>query len=256
MAEKKLKKEDEMYVEVQNSLHTRVLYTNPVCGLLHRDPTSKITNGMTISWLTATDNHGGLFLSINSQRRTIRAVGQCPPGTGRLVTLSVASEGMIPVLNVLGGSHGHEKMARVDTSELVWTGKRTGREERKGAGGEREEVDAGSSAGIASLPYLTGALAVLVVRIDSMEAVSGHERVFGTILHAMVEASAWIDCGLVGGVAFLGRGNFAVMKRLEAGKREREEAGAGRGQSDPEPDEAGAARKKHGKNEPLDNLLR
>lgn len=56
----------------EKQLLSRLLYSNPVCVLAvsgdeeERQPPAL----MTISWLTATDNQGGFFLSI-SQRRCV-----------------------------------------------------------------------------------------------------------------------------------------------------------------------------------------
>lgn len=55
-------------------MHSRLLYTNPVCMLTTvvpaamRSVESQRWNAMTISWLTATNNDGGLVISINKRR--------------------------------------------------------------------------------------------------------------------------------------------------------------------------------------------
>jgi len=83
-------------------MHSRLLYTNPVCMLTTvvppalRSVEGQRWNVMTISWLTATNNDGGLCLSINRRRfsaECLLAQGQfclsVPPATLQQTVLAL-----------------------------------------------------------------------------------------------------------------------------------------------------------------------
>ena len=104
---------------VPRHLHSRLLYTNPVCVLLSANQppaaaesvtdSSSAYNCMTVSWLTPVDNSGMFCMSLKSSRHT----------TGNLLrdgrfTLSPACEGMEPLLLRLGSSSGRAGVRKVE----------------------------------------------------------------------------------------------------------------------------------------------
>ena len=82
---------------------SRVLYTNPVCLLGTRNETEGSFNFMTVSWLTATDNRGGVFLSLNSKRHSVLNIRR-----DGAFTLSVATRGMEELLLRVGSCSGRD----------------------------------------------------------------------------------------------------------------------------------------------------
>lgn len=75
--------DSELIVEVfDKQLLSRLFYSNPVCILTTPIllPSFAYANAMTISWLTPTDNQGGLFLSINQARNTCERLLCNPDG--------------------------------------------------------------------------------------------------------------------------------------------------------------------------------
>ena len=57
-------------VQIKGNMMCRLLYPNPVCLLAVYDPTEHEANVMTITWLTAIDNHGTFVCSISKRRHT------------------------------------------------------------------------------------------------------------------------------------------------------------------------------------------
>lgn len=94
-------------LEVPKHLLSRVLYTNPVCFLSARSHRTGARSVMTISWLTPTDNHGGLFLSMNEKRHTARFVREAVDNpAGISLCLSVATHSQTETLLNVGGCSG------------------------------------------------------------------------------------------------------------------------------------------------------
>jgi len=71
---------------------------------------------MTISWLTCTDNAGGLVLSMNQNRYTAQILAACEH-----FVLSVPTQGMEQMVLAVGGCHGSEEPG--DCTETDCTGK-------------------------------------------------------------------------------------------------------------------------------------
>jgi flavin reductase (DIM6/NTAB) family NADH-FMN oxidoreductase RutF len=59
-------------VQIKGNMMCRLLYPNPVCLLTVYDPTKHTANVMTITWLTAIDNHGTFVCSIAKTRHTAK----------------------------------------------------------------------------------------------------------------------------------------------------------------------------------------
>ena len=91
------------FIPVPKNLTTRLLYANPVCALITANDAAQEGghNVMTISWLTAIDNHGLFFLSLNAKRHSARNVLR-----ERAFTLSVYSEAQRSTALACGASHG------------------------------------------------------------------------------------------------------------------------------------------------------
>jgi flavin reductase (DIM6/NTAB) family NADH-FMN oxidoreductase RutF len=63
----KRQKAQEEWVQLKDpKLRSRLLYSNPVCLLTTKEEDK--LNVMVISWLSCTDNHAGIMLSINKRR--------------------------------------------------------------------------------------------------------------------------------------------------------------------------------------------
>ena len=75
--------------------YSRLLYTNPVCFL------TTDTNVMTISWLTATNNTGGLVCSVNRRRHSASRILE-----QRSFVLSVPVQGMEELVLSVGSCSG------------------------------------------------------------------------------------------------------------------------------------------------------
>ena len=106
-------------VVVPPHLASRLLYANPVCFLAVPFPSSVLTatscasssavdrpscvscNMMAISWLTATDNNGSFFMSMNNCRASSDFI-QESNSSSRLFTLSIACEGCEDMLLAVG----------------------------------------------------------------------------------------------------------------------------------------------------------
>eukprot|EP00757_Euglenozoa_sp_SAG-D1_P020004 gene20004-7096_t len=96
----KAKADPTTVVEVPKHLFSRILYPNPVCFLTSR--TENEVNVMTISWLTAIDNNGVFFASMNQKRHSASLVFAGAVETQRF-TLSVPVQGMEATLKKVGG---------------------------------------------------------------------------------------------------------------------------------------------------------
>ena len=89
---------------------SRPLYPNPVCFLATWEPRSHQRNLMTISWLTAIDNEGRFFASMNQRRHSATLLMAHP-----YFSLSVACAGLEALLTRVGGCSG----ARLDKLEAL-----------------------------------------------------------------------------------------------------------------------------------------
>lgn len=104
LTEQRVESDSPQVVDVPKHLVNRILYTNPVCFLSVRDAATGRKNVMTISWLTPTDNHGGVFLSVNAKRHTATFLRKA----SAVFCLSVATQGMEEMLLAVGGCSGRD----------------------------------------------------------------------------------------------------------------------------------------------------
>ncbi|KAJ3150571.1 hypothetical protein HDU89_002978 [Geranomyces variabilis] len=106
-------------VAVPKHMLSRLLYPNPVCLLSVAAPAENGStdaadetqtphawerNIMTISWLTATDNHGRFVCSINLNRRSCTLVRRAMG-----FVLNIAPTSLQPLLLAVGSTSGHDK---------------------------------------------------------------------------------------------------------------------------------------------------
>lgn len=80
---------------------SRPLYPNPVCFLATWQPGSRRRNLMTISWVTAIDNDGRFFASMNQRRHSSTLLMAHP-----YLVLSIACAGLETLLKRVGGCSG------------------------------------------------------------------------------------------------------------------------------------------------------
>jgi len=79
----------------------RLLYTNPVCLLSVQRGDLGLRSLMTISWLTATDNHGGFVASMNQNRYTAQVLDGW-----EYFVLSIPAADLADTVLKIGGHHG------------------------------------------------------------------------------------------------------------------------------------------------------
>lgn len=96
---------DDTFYRVTSGTPVRVLFTNPCCALITQNYDGTF-NGMTVSWLTATDNHASFVMSLHHSRHTRANLAR----DGHF-SLSVAVEGMESTLLALGGESGKDEAA-------------------------------------------------------------------------------------------------------------------------------------------------
>uniref|UniRef100_M4BES9 Flavin reductase like domain-containing protein n=1 Tax=Hyaloperonospora arabidopsidis (strain Emoy2) TaxID=559515 RepID=M4BES9_HYAAE len=92
------------WVAVSKGLLSRLLYPNPVCllSVCHSDGSAR--NVMTISWITAINNHGGFICSINAARYSVKFIKYA----GAVFVLNVPVRGMEDLVLAIGGCTGAE----------------------------------------------------------------------------------------------------------------------------------------------------
>ena len=91
---------------------SRPLYPNPVCFLSTWKPSSTQRNLMTISWITAIDNDGRFFASMNQKRHSATMLMAHP-----YLVLTVACAGLEPLLTRVGGCSG-SRMDKTTTLDV------------------------------------------------------------------------------------------------------------------------------------------
>lgn len=174
----------------------RILFTNPLCALItaNADGTH---NGMTVSWLTPSDNHATFLMALNKFRHTRANLTR-----DAHFSLSVAVEGMETMLLALASESGKDetasggKLARLGFA-LVTTA--SDDEQRPKL---RARVDAAWVAA-RSLPSLAASPARLLCRVRS-ELTAGAASVGATpalgqslllceILEAWVRTDHWVQ---------------------------------------------------------------
>jgi flavin reductase (DIM6/NTAB) family NADH-FMN oxidoreductase RutF len=96
---------DDTFERLATGTPVRVLFTNPCCALITQNEDGTF-NGMTVSWLTPTDNHAGFVMSLHHSRHTRANLAR----DGHF-SLSVAVEGMESTLLALGGESGKDEAA-------------------------------------------------------------------------------------------------------------------------------------------------
>jgi flavin reductase (DIM6/NTAB) family NADH-FMN oxidoreductase RutF len=123
------------YQVISKELSSRILYPNPVCFLTTEDEKGK-HNVMTISWLTAANNAGGLVCVINKARFSANALMAT-----KKFTLSVATEQHKEALVSIGKVSGRS-VSKLDTISGLKLGKAwdggsnaSASSSKKGAGG-------------------------------------------------------------------------------------------------------------------------
>jgi flavin reductase (DIM6/NTAB) family NADH-FMN oxidoreductase RutF len=225
------------FFPVPKHLHTRLLYANPCCALITANSAAAEGghNAMCISWLTAIDNHGLFFLSINALRHSAANVLR-----ERAFSLSVLSEAQRGDALACGGSHGTGvaggKLAALGLPLAALGG-------GAWAGGAAGAAGAAPAAAAAALPVLAASPAHLQCCLVSQLAPSseggggssaptlqGHLALLCRIEGAWVQEGYWAKHkllspthpGLPRLLCFLGSGVFAAVQQLEGG-------GGGRG---------------------------
>jgi len=143
------------YQVISKELSSRVLYPNPVCFLTTEDEKGK-HNVMTISWLTAANNAGGLVCVMNKARFSANALMAT-----KKFTLSVATEQHKEALVKIGKVSGRS-VSKLDTLSGLKLGKAwdggsdaSASSSKKGAGGvfanfnddSSDDEEEGSAAG-------------------------------------------------------------------------------------------------------------
>jgi flavin reductase (DIM6/NTAB) family NADH-FMN oxidoreductase RutF len=151
----------------------RLLYPNPVCFLGTVDE-SGTPNLMTISWLTPVTNEGSVFFSVNERRSSATNLAR----TGACV-LSIAMDGQQSDLVAVGSCHGPQPLGAEST--------RVSKPEALGI----PITSPGWGGSELSLPAVEAAGAHVVLKLQSMDTVEGHHRVFCKVTGAWVRAELW-----------------------------------------------------------------
>lgn len=162
-------------VEVPRHLLSRLLYPNPVCLLTTRaaEPTPPglpATNIMTISWLTPTNNKGGLLLSMNAKRTSAALLASSERAP--VLVLSVAVGGMEARLRAVGSCHGSAQLDKLAALGIPTC--RPGWGLSGGRHGQHSSGDSTSSSGGQWPPAVADAAAHLVCRVEAQEEWDGH----------------------------------------------------------------------------------
>lgn len=95
--------DDDSVVQIKGNMMCRLLYPNPVCLLTVYDPTRHTANAMTITWLTAIDNHGTFVCSISKRRHTSELLR-----VSSVFVLNVPTRDMENTILAIGSSSGRE----------------------------------------------------------------------------------------------------------------------------------------------------
>ncbi|KAH9260423.1 hypothetical protein BASA81_001593 [Batrachochytrium salamandrivorans] len=188
---------DPGWEEIRNpQIRSRLLYTNPVCLLTTTtQPPDPKLNCMVISWLTCSDNAGGIICSVNSKRHSALAL-QVPQAK---FTLSIPTHPLEQMVLGFGSSSGRDgdKMAGVRTLPTVG---------EFPPGIDHEHV-----------------VAVLGCQVHKLDAdsVDGHLVLFARIEFATVRQSHWREgkwlMGNPGLLYFMGTKRFTVMMEKDGG---------------------------------------
>lgn len=190
------------FLAVPVHLHSRLLYSNPVCALITKNAAHG-HNAMVISWLTPIDNEGSFMISVNSRRHTLTNLRK-----NSLFSLSPAVEGQETVLLLLGGSSGADADTSVETTsgKLEDSGVSTSPcalstllpltvDSKKR---QRPRVIDAQNAAAAAPPCLTASPARLACRVrselccsDGSDGVKGHTLLLCDIVSATVDSRYW-----------------------------------------------------------------
>ena len=198
---------------------SRLLYASPVCLLgvslgPGRGASSRGDNVMVISWLTCTDNRGGVFLSLNEKRHSAGIFDQPCASSGAyirpvLFSLSVPTTGMQDTLVAVGRVHGCDVDKFASIAGLT-----------RCAPGWAEDDDGGDQEKDGGRVFaIKQCAAHLVLSVaHSPERSAGHLRVFAQITRAHVRKGYWDgknfasrDARLPPLLAFNGTSCFAKM---------------------------------------------
>lgn len=184
---------DRGWEEVRNpQMRSRLLYTNPVCLLTTVAPDLAL-NCMVLSWLTCSDNAGGIICSVNSKRHSALAL-QLPQAK---FTLSIPT-------------HSMEEM-------VLGFGSRSGRDGDKMSGVRTLPAVGEFPPGI-DHEHVVAVLGCQVRKLD-VDSVEGHLVLFARIECATVRQSHWREgkwlVGNPGLLYFMGTKRFTVMSEEE-----------------------------------------
>jgi flavin reductase (DIM6/NTAB) family NADH-FMN oxidoreductase RutF len=95
--------DDDSVVQIKGNMMCRLLYPNPVCLLTVYDPTRHTANAMTVTWLTAIDNHGTFVCSISKRRHTSELLR-----VSSVFVLNVPTRDLEDTILAIGSSSGRE----------------------------------------------------------------------------------------------------------------------------------------------------
>jgi flavin reductase (DIM6/NTAB) family NADH-FMN oxidoreductase RutF len=176
-------------------MFARLLYPNPVCLLSVKEEGRR--NAMVISWLTAIDNKGAFFCSINLKRHTAGFVRD-----GSVFVLNPAVHGMEELLLKVGGSTGDQidKFQEFDiqTCSPGWEvesqpplAPKTKAKHKPSAKElkERAVVEAANC----SVAIADGVAAHLLCQVHSTQPFNGHQMTVCQVLAAWVRPTYWMS---------------------------------------------------------------
>ena len=179
----------------------RLFYTNPVCFLTTLNDDLVTNNVMTVSWLTCTNNQGGLFLSLNEKRATTRNLlrefdaSADGDGSAPLLALSLACAGQETDLVRCGTTSGDNKVERLRW-KMVRPGWPSAEEVAAEEGGESKQGSSSRSKkeqrrgfiqrGCQTLTCHARSYAHVVCVVRSMMLVDAHYHVLCDIVVAYV----------------------------------------------------------------------
>lgn len=136
---------DDSVVQIKGNMMCRLLYPNPVCFLTVYDPISHRANVMTITWLTAIDNHGSFVCSIGKGRHTSELLK-----TSGVFVLNIPTRDMEDTILAIGSSSGREmdkfRELGLRTCPPGWSFEIHGRHKsrrnkrKKGGGGHQHQI--------------------------------------------------------------------------------------------------------------------
>ena len=219
-------------LRIPSHLLSRLLYPNPVCLLSVKSAGAANRNAMVISWLTAIDNNGTFFCSLNLRRHTAKFVDK----PGSIFVLNPAVQGMEPLLLKVGGCSGRD-IDKFDEFGIAcccpgWqqdVGSMRPRAKQKLSAKEQKELVV-QEARNSAIAVAEGVAAHLLCKVLTTSALNGHQLTVCQIIAAWARPSYWSSGktfvaappspSLLG---FLGTKTFVCMQEVSsvtAGDRE------------------------------------